>query len=233
MARPVALAAMLMAAGVVAVFGDGSSRVIARETIAAETADLKTVVARLQSHYQGTASFSASFKETVTRVGAPARVRTGTVYCEKPGRIRFEFGDPQPETIVSDGTTLHDYDPGLNQVMETPLKNAIKTQAAAAFLLGVGNVQRDFNASQPVSVPADGLTHVRLTPKRGGDDIEIGLDPDTMNISSLKLMDALGNISELQFSDIQTNVSIEASRFELKTPAGADVVTSSGAAAAH
>jgi outer membrane lipoprotein carrier protein len=130
---------------------------------------------------------------------------------------------------VSDGKVLYDYDPGLNQVMETPLRNAIKTQAAAAFLLGVGNVDRDFKASQAASLANDGLIHLLLTPKHGGDDIEVGLDPHTLNIVSLKLADALGNITKISFSDINANVAIESSRFEFKTPAGADVVTSSGA----
>ena len=228
LARVAILAAILTAAGVITIFGDGGARVVARETTAAETTNLKGLLARLQRHYQETDSFGASFKQTITRVGAPPKEREGTVYYEKPGRIRFEFSDPQPETIVSDGILLHDYDPGLNQVMETPLKNAIKTQAAAAFLLGVGNVQRDFKATLPPSHPSDGLTYLLLTPKHGGDAIEIGLDPHTMNIMSMRLQDALGNVTALVFSDIETNIPIEASRFQFKTPDGADVVTSSG-----
>jgi len=228
--RPAIFLAIAIVASVIATFGGGGSSVSARETIAAnKSGSLKSLLAHLQSHYQETDSFSAAFKQTITRVGAPPKERTGTVYYQKPGRVRFEFGDPQPETIVSDGNLLYDYDPGLNQVMETPLKNAIKTQAAAAFLLGVGNVQRDFKAKRPASQSNDDLNHVLLTPRNGGDDIEIGLDPHTMNIMSLRLADALGNVTELHFNDIQTNIPIEASRFEFKAPDGVDVVTASGA----
>jgi outer membrane lipoprotein-sorting protein len=39
----------------------------------------------------------------------------------------------------------------------------------------------------------------------------------------------LGNVTELHFNDIQTNIPIEASRFEFKAPDGVDVVTASGA----
>src|ERR1700722_2337430 len=191
LARVAILAAILTAAGVITIFGDGGARVVARETTAAEATNPKTLMARLQRHYQETESFGASFKQTITRVGAPPKDRDGTVYYERPGRIRFEFSDPQPETIVSDGVLLHDYDPGLNQVMETPLKNAIKTQAAAAFLLGVGNVKRDFKATMQPTAPDDGLTHILLTPKHGGDAIEIGLDEHTMNIMGMRLVDAL------------------------------------------
>jgi outer membrane lipoprotein carrier protein len=207
----------------------GRAEVLAQKATVAQPAELKTLLERLQRHYQQTDSFSASFKETVARVGAPPQDRSGTVYFHKPGRVRFEFSDPQPETIVSDGELLYDYDPGLNQVMETPLKNAIKTQAVAAFLLGVGNLDRDFTASRPASPADDGLTHLLLTPKRGGDVIEIGLEPRTLNIASLRLEDALGNITTITFSDIVLNAAIEISRFEFKPPAGADVVKPSGA----
>jgi outer membrane lipoprotein carrier protein len=223
------LVTILMAASVVAIFGDGGARVVARETNPARPAELKTLLRHLQHHYQDTNSFSASFKETIARVGAPPQNRSGTVSYLKPGRVRFEFADPQAETIVSDGQILYDYDPGLNQVMETPLRNAIKTQAVAAFLLGAGNVERDFNASQFTAATDDGLTHLILRPKRGGDDIEVGLEPHTLDIASLKLADALGNVSTVSFSDINMNVAMESSRFEFKTPAGVDVVKSVGA----
>ena len=224
----VMFAAMLAIVSACAIFGDGGARVLAQESGAASTEDLKALLAHLKRHYQQTNSFSASFKETVARVGAPPQNRSGRVTYLKPGRVRFEFGDPQPETIVSDGKLLYDYDPGLNQVMETPLKNAIKTQAVAAFLLGAGDIDRDFEASRPSSSANDGLIHVLLTPKRGGDDIDLGLEPHTLNIASLRLADALGNVTKITFSDIDLNAAIEPGRFAFQAPAGADVVTPSG-----
>jgi outer membrane lipoprotein carrier protein len=221
------LAVLVSGVGITSISGEGAAKVLTTDGVSADSADLKAILAKLQRHYQETDSFTASFKQTVTRVGAPPKVRTGTVYFEKPGRVRFDFSDPQPETIVSDGKLLYDYDPGLNQVMETPLKSAIKTQAAAAFLLGVGNVQRDFKATQMATPTNDSLIYLLMTPKRGGEDIAVGLDPRTMNIMSLRLADALGNITEFQFSGIETNVSIEASRFDFKAPDGADVITPS------
>ena len=219
------LALLVIGTGLTAISGDGPGVALAAARASTNSADLKAILVKLQRHYQETHSFTATFKQTVTRVGAPPKERTGKVYFQKPGRVRFDFDNPQPETIVSDGKLLYDYDPGLNQVMETPLKSAIKTQAAAAFLLGVGSVQRDFKA-EPIATPAnDGLTHLLMTPKQGGQDIAVGLDPHTMNIMCLRLTDALGNITEFQFSGIDTNVSIASSRFDFRAPDGADVIT--------
>jgi outer membrane lipoprotein carrier protein len=195
---------------------------------ATSPAQLKTLLARLQHHYKETDSFQANFKETLTRTGAPPRDRSGIIYYQRPGRLHWEFTNPQPETIVSDGSLIYDYDPGLNQVVETPVKNAFKSHGVAAVLLGVGNLSRDFEASPAASPPDDGLGHIVLTPKGGGDQIELGIDRQTFNIVTLGLKDSLGNRTELQFSAIQRNLPLDAKLFRFTVPAGADIVNSEG-----
>jgi outer membrane lipoprotein carrier protein len=186
--------------------------------------EVKALVEHLQKHYQATQSFSAKFTETITRVGAPPLERQGSVYYRKPGRVRFDFTSPQPETLVSDGTTFYDYDPGLNQVMETPLKNVLRTKSAAAFLMGVGNIAHEFDAMPAIADSAN-LQSLALTPKGGGSDrIKLGIDPANFNIVTLHLTDALGNVTIFHFEDIRINVPIEAELFAFKVPAGADIV---------
>jgi len=41
--------------------------------------------------------------------------------------MRWEFAAPEVQTIVSDGEMLYSYDPDLNQVVEAPLKQALKS----------------------------------------------------------------------------------------------------------
>jgi outer membrane lipoprotein carrier protein len=198
-----------------------------RAATIANPPQLKVLVEHLQKHYQATQSFSAKFTETITRVGAPPQERQGTVYYRKPGRIRFDFTSPQPETLVSDGTTFYDYDSGLNQVMETPLKNVLKTRSAAAFLMGAGDLEREFDAA-PGPASADNLQTVQLTPKGGGDRIDLGMDQANFNIVTLQLNDALGNVTLFHFDDIRINVPLEEALFAFKVPAGADIVSPSG-----
>ncbi len=179
---------------------------------------------RLQKHYRQTSSFSAKFKEQITPAGGTKREREGTVYYRKPGRMRWEFGGPDQEVIVSDGKQLYSYQPDLNQVIETPLEQAFRSSSAASFLLGIGNVQRDFDASVPSTPPADGLKHVALKPKNGGDTIAMGLDPSTLDLRALRLTDALGDITELTFSDINNGAPLDDKLFAFVPPAGADIV---------
>jgi len=195
---------------------------------AAAPANLDVLLDRMQQHYQATKSFSARFDETITHPGAAPLQRSGIIYYEKPGKLRWEFEGSQPETIVSDGKTIYDYDPALNQVVETPLAQAFRSDAAAAFLLGAGNVKRDFKAEALIAPNSSGLVYVALTPREGGQRIEAGIERKTYNIATLSIHDAMGNRTNLSFSNIELNRPLHASQFMFTPPDGADIVSSGG-----
>jgi outer membrane lipoprotein carrier protein len=187
--------------------------------------ELKRVLERLQRHYRSTNSFSAKFSEEVATVGAPKRQRAGAVSFRKPGRMRWDFETPDKQTIVSDGETLYSYDPELNQVVETPLKQALKSSSATSFLLGIGNINRDFKAAFAKPPTPGGPVDLILDAKTGGYKIEVGLDPKSYNLMTLTLTDQLGDVTRIDFSDVHDNVELPDSVFAFKAPAGADVVT--------
>jgi outer membrane lipoprotein carrier protein len=184
---------------------------------------LDTILARLQHRYDCSHSFQANFTETLSSPGAMARTRKGTVYFMKVGRMRWEFAPPSEGTVVSDGKTVYDYEQDLNQVVELPVSKALKSNATA-FLLGLGNIRRDFKPSLPPVSPSDGLIHVILTPKGGGDTMELGLDPNNYEIVNFKLVNQVGGVTELKFSNIQTNIALKDTLFRFEIPDGADIV---------
>ncbi len=188
---------------------------------------LKSVLHRLQDHYQKTDTFSANFTEDITGANGSKRQRAGTVRYRKPGEMRWEFAGPEAETIVSDGKELYSYAPDLNQVMKTPLRRAFKSSAPAAFLFGVGRLERDFEAALPPP-PQDGLVHVALAPRNGGDKIELGLDPKTYNLAWLKLTDQLGDVTVLRFTEARTNIALDGKLFVFEPPKDADIVEAPG-----
>ncbi|MGZ6186738.1 MAG: LolA family protein [Candidatus Binataceae bacterium] len=178
---------------------------------------------RLQQRYDCSRSLQANFDERLSSPGGMARTRKGTVYFRKVGRMRWEFAAPSEGTVVSDGTTVYDYEKDLNQVVELPVSKALKS-SATAFLLGLGNIRRDFKVSLPPASSIDGLIYVVLVPKSGGDTMELGLDPKSYDIVKFKLTNQVGGVTELKFSDIRTNVALDDSLFAFTVPEGADVV---------
>ena len=184
---------------------------------------LDTILSGLQESYDCSHSLQANFDETLSSPGGMARTRKGTVYFRKVGRMRWEFAAPSEGTIVSDGNTVYDYEKDLNQVVELPVSKALKS-SATAFLLGLGNIRRDFRVSMPQASSSDGLVHVILAPKGGGDTMELGLDPKNYDIVNFKVTNQVGGVTELKFSDIRINVALDDSLFSFTVPEGADIV---------
>jgi outer membrane lipoprotein carrier protein len=201
---------------------------IAASALADGSPHIQTLVARLQQHYQATKTFSADFKEDVTPAGGMKRERQGTVYFEKPGKMRWEFSGDDKEIIVSDGKTIYNFQPDLNQVIETPLDQAFRSASAAAFLLGAGRLEQDFDASIPSNPPDDSLKHVTLKSRKGGDTVDLALDPSTFDIEKFRMTDQLGDVTDLQFSNIKKDVALDDKIFAYSPPPGADIVTSQG-----
>ncbi len=184
---------------------------------------LDTILARLQQRYDCTRSFRANFTEEISSPGGMKRTRSGIVYFKRTALIRWEFGAPSQGLVLSDGKVVYDYEQDLNQVVELPMNKAFKTNATA-FLLGLGNVRRDFDATSPPDKASDGLVHIVLTPKAGGDTMELGLDPQNYSIVTFTLTSQVGGVTHLKFSDVQTNVALNDSLFHFEIPSGADVV---------
>ncbi len=222
--RAACLMAVISALGATTSTFATAANVVARAASHESSAAASAALDKLQHHYDHTRSFEADFTEDIESVGAPKRIRSGTVYFQKPGKMRWDFTQPSKETVVSDGRTIYDYDPGLNQVVETPLEDAIRAPGATDFLLGQGNIKRDFVAEEPVSSARDGLLHLILTPRAGGNSIDVGMDPASGKISTITIKDELGNVTLLRLTNVRDNVEITDSQFSFKAPAGADIV---------
>jgi outer membrane lipoprotein carrier protein len=206
------------------------ARAIASDHAKADHNDkLAAILTRVQNHYQKTNTLKAKFTENIAAADGRKRDRSGTVYYRKPGKMRWDFDGTETETIVSDGKELYTYASDLNQVMKAPLARVFKSSAPVAFLLGVGDIKHDFTASLPASPPADGLVHVDLTPRKGGELIEVGLDPKSYDLVWMKITDQLGNSTTLRLIDPQTNIALQDSLFVFDPPKGADIVEAPGA----
>src|ERR1700752_179676 len=89
----------------------------------------------LRAEFTQTA-FNKSLNQTI-----PAK---GTVYLKKGGKLRWEYSEPTPQEIVSDGKQLWVYTPMLNQVNVGPAPEAL-AGPAGSFLAGLGKVREHFN----------------------------------------------------------------------------------------
>src|SRR5439155_3316343 len=81
-------------------------------------------------------AFNKSLNQTI-----PA---SGSVFLKKGGKLRWEYKEPTPQEIVSDGKTLWVYTPTLNQVNVAPAPEAL-AGPAGSFLAGLGRLRAGFS----------------------------------------------------------------------------------------
>jgi outer membrane lipoprotein carrier protein len=164
----------------------------------------------------------AEFTQTVISPdGARKKVSSGTFEFSRPNRFRFSYLKPFAQDIVADGQKVWIYDADLNQASSRKMSAAIGATPAA--LLAGGSLEKDFDLkTQP---DRDGLSWTQALPKTPDGpfkSMQIGFKGKTL--AAVEILDSFGQRSVLQFNNMATNVSTEASRFQFKLPQGADLI---------
>lgn len=184
----------------------------------AESVDL------LRAFVRDVKSGRADFTQTVTSPdGAKKKVSSGRFEFLRPGRFRFVYLKPYPQTIVGDGQKVWFHDPDLNQVTVRRMGDALGSTPAA--LLTGQTLERDFELQ---SLPdRDGLSWVQATPRAKDGTIQwmrAGFKGTVL--AAVEIADSFGQHSLLSFSSLQLDVALPADSFRFVPPAGADVSSS-------
>jgi len=183
----------------------------------------------VQSHYEGVRDVSAQFEQMThgarlgTTPSAPA-TSSGRVSLAKPGKMRWTYEKPEPSLVVSDGKTVWIYDPAFGEVQKLPASEGFLTGAAAQFLLGAGDMRRDFKVA--ATSCSETAAQLELTPRQPAtyEKLVLSVDPKTGNVSKTRIVDLLGNVVEVAFNDQRVNVSPAASEFQFEVPDGVKVI---------
>jgi chaperone LolA len=186
---------------------------------------LKTALGKLQSRYENTKTMEADFKQTVESPTLATPLKTsGKVAFEKPNHMRWDYDAPDKQTIVGDGQALWVYQPDMNQVIKAPMGEAFQASTPLTFLSGLGNVERDFDAT--LEKETSDAWQLKLVPKKDAGLGVLGLTVRKSDaaIAEAKITDAAGTTTRIAFSNEKRNGKIEAARFTFSPPAGVDVV---------
>lgn len=186
------------------------------------------VAAALQAKYDQIRDFSADFTQQYES-GVLKRKLTerGKVHVKKPGKMRWDYAEPEKKVFVSDGSQIYLWVPADNQVTMSPVPKQDEATTAVLFLVGKGNLTRDFTVTFVPGAPA-GTHGLRLEPKlpeRDYDWLQLVVDQQTLQIRSLMAADPQGGQSTFTFSNFKENIGVPDSTFAFKIPRGADVVT--------
>jgi outer membrane lipoprotein carrier protein len=184
----------------------------------------------LEAFIKSVKSGRADFTQVVTlpaKEGQAARAKTssGTFEFSRPGRFRFVYKKPFEQTIVADGQTLWLYDVDLNQVTARKQAQVLGSTPAAliASAADLRALQADFVLAADAA--SDGLEWVLASPKAKDSALQsVRVGFRSGELAVLEMLDSFGQRSSLRFTGFQANAVLEASSFQFKPPASADVI---------
>jgi outer membrane lipoprotein carrier protein len=191
-------------------------------------ADLAHLINALQSKYDKLSTLAADFTQVYHAPGEPLRRESGRLLLKKPGRMRWDYTTPENKLFISDGKWLYEYVEADRLATRSSVKESADLRAPFAFLLGRGNLRRDFSRiefarEQPVKA---GDLVLRLVPKRAQEfrELLIEIEPDSLQLARLVLLDRNNARSDFLFSNVRENVPVTEAQFTFKAPAGVKVV---------
>ncbi|MGH7845737.1 MAG: LolA family protein [Candidatus Binatia bacterium] len=193
---------------------------------AGETKDADAVADALQKKVNSTAEFVADFRqETEIKTLGKTIKASGKVYFKRPGRMLWRYDEPKGQYVAADGNHLYMYQPEQAQVIKTPLRSAFRSDVPLSFLLGIGNLKRDFQYTLKGS--EKGVYLLQLTPKSEigqVGELILGVDMKEFELQWVRIQDAVGNVTRVRFSSPQRGVEVKDSLFRPNIPQGVEVV---------
>jgi outer membrane lipoprotein-sorting protein len=157
----------------------------------------------------------------------------GEVWFAKPGKMRWEYSSPQPQSVIIKGEELWLYQPDKAQVLIDNIQQVLLSALPVAFMMGVGNLTRDFDFKGACASEAGVV--VTLEPRRAGVDrsnTSEGLEGFLLLVDEVKslpkgakITSLGGNVTAIVFNDLSTDsAKITPRTFVLEYPKGVDVV---------
>jgi outer membrane lipoprotein carrier protein len=197
---------------------------------AAQKQSAEALARELQQKYDTVRDFSADFVHTY-RGGVLRQTATerGRLIVKKPGKMRWEYREPERKLFVSDGRKLYSYVPEDRQVLVSDVPADDQATTPALFLAGKGKLERDFSVAyaQAEEAPA-GTIVLEFSPRTTEPEYEwlmLAVDPATLQIRMLITVDAQGGRSAFSLTNLKENIGVADKEFAFSIPRGVEVIT--------
>jgi outer membrane lipoprotein carrier protein len=189
-----------------------------------DTALARSLLRRVEERHARAGDLVAHFSQSY-RSGMLGReiVERGVVSIKRPGRMRWEYKDPEAKFFVSDGRSFWFYVPADRQVIVTEQQD--QRSLAARLLSGKGGLLDEFDAAlaEPLE---EGVLRLKLTPRRSGAELQrayVDVEPSG-RIRSILLEDVQGNRTRFRFDSVRENTGLPDRLFRFEVPPGVEVI---------
>ena len=169
-----------------------------------------------------TQTMSANFTQTLKAAdGKLLQESAGRFYLQRPGKFRWNYTEPYPQEIVSDGEQVWIYDVDLEQVT-VQKQGTGRDNTPMALLHNRQSLEQAFEIHE--RGVEDGLHRIELVNRQTDADFDrvlVGLDESGLRY--LQLHDHFDQTTQIFFNELRSNPALEPGIFEFTPPEGVDV----------
>jgi outer membrane lipoprotein carrier protein len=198
----------------------------AASPLGAGTQNAAAALGKLQGWIDGTKDLECRFEQTLVSGALGSGItESGKLYLLRPGRIRWDYDDPDRKTALLLGNRTTLYLPEERQLVQGTLE---ADQAALPELLA-GSARLDEIFEATLAAPSVGSAEVRLrlVPRKrpeGVSEVILSLRPPEHSIEGAEVLDGMGNRTSYRFRGVRRNRGLEPSLFRFEPPAGTAIV---------
>jgi outer membrane lipoprotein carrier protein len=191
----------------------------------AESSD-QQVLDAVQSQYEKILTFEADFTQrSYVKMMSQTQDVKGRVQIKKPGKMRWVYGAPETQILISNEKILWLYVPDEGQATKVPVESIYSSNTPALFLAGRGKLTHAFDVESVNQ--EDKNIIITLVPKsaeQGLARLVLQADKNNYQIIGSTVYDKLGNKTKIRFNRIQVNHKISEEQFQFKTPPGVEIL---------
>lgn len=191
----------------------------------AQTLTPDEVVAQVENRYANQ-GFTANFMQQSTiralQITDFAEGRLAMVY---PGKMRWEYLEPEKQLIIANNNQLWVYRPADNQVMTGDPRSFFSIGKGASFLSDITTLRKNFKVTFPENVMTSDY-RLKLTPLTQHPDIAeilLTVTRSDFKIYQISTINHYGDTTDIELFDIKF-VTPDESNFTFTIPGGVDVV---------
>ncbi|MBI3404414.1 MAG: outer membrane lipoprotein carrier protein LolA [Acidobacteria bacterium] len=190
----------------------------------------------IESRSRAAKTLKATFLERYSEGRQDVRIESGTVSFSRPGRMRWEYEEPEKKLFLADGLHVWFYVPADRTVTRAKTKESSDWRTPLAMLAGKGSLARACRlvewariteiANEKHNVGTYSAFSIRCLPKENDQGFsEVVVDADSGYRPTRILIREPGGIeTEFRFAAWQENVPLAESLFHFSAPQGVAIV---------
>ncbi len=196
--------------------------------IAAAAATVPEIAAKVDQRYNHLQTLQADFTETYRGAGV-SRSESGVLWLKRPGKMLWEYQQPQSKLFVTDGKSAWFYVPGERQARKAPIKKLDDLRSPLRYLLGKTKLEKELaglSLATDVSPEMPGDILLRGVPRGMEDRISsvlLEVNPEG-EIVRMVANEVDGASTAYRFGNQRENQPIADKRFHFSPPPGVEVI---------